>query len=94
MNYKDSYRFEFLLLKPEKNTFASPKENDWAMKYWNERIAKVAKLLRLGLPVTGSVALAADCGRFGFADFQFLSSRKEARTERYPPKTTVAELAG
>jgi len=42
------------------------------------------------------LSLAANVGSYtqGRTAGDFLSSRKAARAERYPPKTTAAELAG
>jgi hypothetical protein len=44
----------------------------------------------------GTLKLAANVGSYtqGRIAGVFLSSRKTARAERYPPKTTAAELAG
>jgi hypothetical protein len=38
-------------------------------------------LLSEGFTQRRKLQAGADCGRFSFADFQFLSSRKAARTE-------------
>jgi len=42
----------------------------------------------------GSYTQGRTAGDLANSDFQFLSSRKAARAERYTPKTTAAALDG